>query len=60
MPATADGMLVPICTNGAVSYILLSFEDENEPPGQNNPGAPCHGPCLHERKRPAAGSKTAL
>ena len=60
MPAAADGMLVPICTNGAITYILMSFEDGNETPGHDRPGAPCHGPCLHERKRPNAALKAAL
>ena len=51
MPVAANGMMVPICTNGAISYVLLSFDDDNAPP-PDGPAAACHGPCLHERKRP--------
>lgn len=53
-PAAANGMLVPICTNGAITYIMMSFGDENDTPPPEGPTAACHGPCLHERKRPAA------
>ena len=66
-PAAAagpDGLWVPICTNGAITYILMSFDgpggngpDGNDlapPPDAPFNGSPaaCHGPCLHERKRP--------
>lgn len=50
-PAAANGIMVPICTNGAITYILMSFDDGDTPP-PDGPMAACHGPCLHERKRP--------
>ena len=56
--ANADGLLVPICTNGAIRYIVMSFDGSDETPLPDDPGAPapCHGPCLHERKRPGGAS----
>ncbi len=59
--AAADGVLVPICANGAVRYIVMSFAGSDETPLPDEPsnGAPaaCHGPCLHERKRPGGPSR---
>ena len=54
----ADGMLIPICANGAITYIKMSFEDGNETPDQDRGASACHGPCLHERKRAAGDVKT--
>ena len=52
-PAAANGIMAPICTaSGAIIYIFMSFDDEDAPPPPDGPMAACHGPCLHERKRP--------
>lgn len=61
LPAqAANGMLIPICANGAITYIVMSFEDENEAPDQDRNASACHGPCLHERKRAAGDAKKNL
>ena len=49
--------MAPICTaSGAIVYIFMSFDDEDAPPPPDGPMAACHGPCLHERKRPGGAS----